>query len=575
MVPEPVRPGQRGIQHSDRLPAARRDRSQAAAPGPAAPGRAPRKPAHRVSLRRWRAAAGDPALGRNRPAGGRPAAAAPGGSREGRPLRDVGRRPPSLRSAERPGDPRHPLPDRRPRVPALPERPPHHLRRLVERHPGARAQGDLRGARPRRFARAAADADPVPRFRGLAARLAAGQDARGPAGLLEEADRRHAAARAGSRPAAAGGAHLEGHHLPALDRRGADREARGARPQGRLHPLRHPAGRLPHPAQPLRQPGRFRHRHPDRQPHPAGARRPDRLFRQHPGAAHRDRPRNHVPPADGPGTAHRLRRLRPPGPALREGGRGAVARARPLAHPLFPGDVHPAERAFGPRRRTGGAADGDLRPRGGQRNLEIRADPLPHPGQAGHRLLRIQPRPLRPLDHRAADPPLPGAAARHRRKSGPPPRRLRADDRRRAPPGGARVERHHGRVSRRLPAPAFRAAGGRPSGRPGAGRRRRQLHLPRARRAGQSLGQPADRPGPAGRKLRRRLHRPLLEHGGRPARRAQGRLRLPADGPGLPGRPAGLHDRGQPRQSGAEPLLAEGQAAGIRWRGPAARRSCR
>ena len=69
---------------------------------------------------------------------------------------------------------------------------PHRLGRLVDGRPGARGGGALRGRGRGSAGGAARAADPVRRLRGLAARLAAGRDARPPGRLLAPRARRPA-----------------------------------------------------------------------------------------------------------------------------------------------------------------------------------------------------------------------------------------------------------------------------------------------------------------------------------------------------------------------------------------------
>ena len=86
--------------------------------------------------------------------------------------------------------------------------------------------------------------------------------------------------------------------------------------QAALAVLLYPAGR--------------RHRHPDREPdrgpHRRGARRPGRLLRQHPGAAHRPGGDPTFRELLAPGAGSRPGRLQPPGRAVRAAGRGSSTR---------------------------------------------------------------------------------------------------------------------------------------------------------------------------------------------------------------------------------------------------------
>ena len=96
------------------------------------------------------------------------------------------------------------------------------------------------------------------------------------------------------------------------------------------------------------------------------------------------------------------RRLRPPGPAVREAGRGAAAGARPVAHAALPGRVRAAERAA--------AAARAARPRGSSRcaaehrHRQVRPDAhLWSEAAVGiARRARVQHRPVRRRDRRAA-----------------------------------------------------------------------------------------------------------------------------------------------------------------------------
>ena len=136
---------------------------------------------------------------------------------------------------------------------------------------------------------------------------------------------------------------------------------------------------------PLHRPGRHRRRLPHRQPHPRRDRGPDRLLRQHPRPAHRPRRRPHLPRAARPRPRRRPRRLRPPGPALREAGRGAAApRATsshsPLFQVMFVLQNTPAER------RSSSPASPSPRCAVDRGTVEVRPDP--HRDRAGRRGLR-------------------------------------------------------------------------------------------------------------------------------------------------------------------------------------------
>ena len=90
------------------------------------------------------------------------------------------------------------------------------------------------------------------------------------------------------------------------------------------------------------------HRHPDRQPdcraHRRRAGRPDRVLRQHAGAAHRHVGQPELPRAGGSGAGGQSRRLRSPGCSVRAAGGGAQPGALAGAPSAVPGDAGAAER---------------------------------------------------------------------------------------------------------------------------------------------------------------------------------------------------------------------------------------
>ena len=104
-------------------------------------------------------------------------------------------------------------------------------------------------------------------------------------------------------------------------------------------------------------------RHPDRQPdrgpHRQRARRPDRVLRQHAGAAHRHVGQSELPRADRAGADDQSGRLQPPGPAVRAAGGGAQPGALAVAASAVPGDAGVPEQRAGELRgaaRADGAA---------------------------------------------------------------------------------------------------------------------------------------------------------------------------------------------------------------------------
>ena len=385
-----------------------------------------------------------------------------------------------------------------------------------------------------------------------------------PARALAPAARRPAAgARAARRPAAAGGARLARRRGGAAAARGARARPRGPRPPPGREPVHDAARRVLRPARAGDRAERPRRRHADRRPHPLRGRGAHRLFRQHPGDARRARGRPQLRRAARPGARDGARRLRPPGPAVREARRGAEARAQPGDDAALPGRLPGAERAAGVR---GAARAAVAARRRRPRHRQVR----PHAGDArGGRApgggLLLQRRPLRPR-HRAAPARAPvGAARRRRRGAGAAALGAAAAGGGRAPAGARGVERHGGRRRAGAVSPRPRGgAGGEDAGGPGAGRRRRAADLPRARRASRPPGgSPAlsrRRPGGPGRGLRRAYG----GDGGGAARHPQGRRRLRAARPGLSGRAAGVHAGGRRRQGAADPDLAPRPTAGAR-----------
>ncbi len=196
--------------------------------------------------------------------------------------------------------------------------------------------------------------------------LAGGRRApRRPARLVARSPRRGAAGRS-SCPAAGRAARRA---LRAAPPAGCATRPRSPRPSRRLgqragrHSVHDPARRLPGPALPRRAAGGRGGRHAGRQPRAPRARGADRLLRQHPGGARRPLGRPHVRRAPAAGARGRPRRLRPPGPAVREAGRRAQPRTRPQPGAAVPGHAGVPEHLLGPRR----AARRLPRPDGGRR----------------------------------------------------------------------------------------------------------------------------------------------------------------------------------------------------------------
>ena len=174
----------------------------------------------------------------------------------------------------------------------------------------------------------------------------------------------------------------------------------------------------------------------------------------------RDRPRGRPLGARGlaAGAGGHARRLRPPGHAFPEAGRGACAPAQPPALPLSRSSSCSRTPAAG-HRAAGPAAH---QPGGRHRHHQVRADPRLYGnrrrsrGRAG-----VQQRPLRPRHGRAPAGPLRQPAGRPGGRPGAAALRAPRARRRRAPAAPGRVERHPPRRPRRdLDSPPVRGRGG-------------------------------------------------------------------------------------------------------------------
>ena len=166
---------------------------------------------------------------------------------------------------------------------------PRHLGRLVDRHPGARAGALLRGVRGRAAVPPAGAAGPVRRLRGLAAAVAPRGGARGAAALLGRSPGGRAAGRWSFPPTGRGRPCRRTAGGQIFLEMGAELSERLEATSRRLGvtPFMTLLGGLRRAPVPLLGPDGRRDRQPDRQPEPRGDRGPDRLLRQHPGAAHR------------------------------------------------------------------------------------------------------------------------------------------------------------------------------------------------------------------------------------------------------------------------------------------------
>ncbi len=293
----------------------------------------------------------------------------------------------------------------------------------------------------------------------MAAPVAERRGARRAARLLAPAAGRGAGGpRAAGRPAAAGGAEPARRHPLVLPAGGALGRPRGARSRAGGHPLHGAAGGARCPLPRLERTDRPRPRLAGRQPQPAGDRRAGGLLRQHPGAARRPRRRSELPGAAGPGARDDAGGLRPPGPAVREAGRGGGARAQPRPRAAVPGPARLAERATG----GGGAAGADPGATGGRGgNGEVRPQLRAGRGRRGPRRTgRVRRRPLRRHDRRPLGAPLRAPAGGRGGRAGRPSLRAFAALGGRAPPDPGGVERHPRGVSGDDAAPPVLRGGG-------------------------------------------------------------------------------------------------------------------
>ncbi len=365
--------------------------------------------------------AGDRGAGAGAAAAGRPLgpAAGPPGGHGASPGGGGGRAAvrPRARAAAAAGAP--PSRRRGPRPPR--HHAPHCLRRLVERHPRPRGGRALRRLLPRPPFASAGAADPVCRLRLLAAPDAPGSGAREGARLLAPAARgRPAGSRDPDRPAAPAGRRLRGRDRRHSARRGRRRRGagQGARPRRGGDALHAGPRGVPGPPRALYRADRRHRRHAGRQPPAHRDRGPDRILRQQRRAAQRPRGRPPVPRGPRPRPPGRHGGVQPPGPAVRQAGRGAQSRPQPRPLAVLPGHLLGDQSA---QRRAG-----DPRPPvqpGRQRpeHRDLRPQPLGDRGpRRARRPARVPRRPVR-RDDRAAPARTPGdAAARRRRRPWPP-----------------------------------------------------------------------------------------------------------------------------------------------------------
>ncbi len=294
-------------------------------------------------------------------------------------------------------------------------------------------------------------------------------------------------------------------------------------------------GGLPDPAGALLGAGRHLHRHRHRQSQPRRDRAADRLLRQHPGAAQPGGRGRAVRRAAGAGAHHHPERLRAPGHPVRAAGGAGAPGASP--EPRAAGAGHPdaAEHAAKRTRAARGQAAVFL---GGAGHLEVRpVDARGRGRRAAGRHDRVQHRPVRARHHRAHGAPLRAPARRDRGQPRGAHRRARHAGCGRARHAAQGLERHRASTPRAAPDPPARRATGRaPARPPGRAVRRGRARLWRTGCARQPPGASA---APA-RRGRRDPGGPVpaalagADRGD--ARHPQGRRRLRAARPGLPGR---------------------------------------
>ena len=336
---------------------------------------------------------------------------------------------------------------------------------------------------------AAGAADPVRRLRRLAAALGGSSAEPGStARLLERAaPRRPARPRSRARSTPARPPDLAGRETRAADTRLSRRAPRRGRRTRRRHALHDGAGGLPGAALALHPAGEVHRRNADREPDAHRDGEADRLLREHAGPAGRSVGRSVVPdPArtrasDGP------RRVRAPGPAVREARGGAAAGATSRSRAALPGDVRVPELHRAARR----VRDGTDRPAPAarQRDREVRPDAVPVSDRTGAGIgVAVQHRSLRARDDRAHGRPLPHSARWHRGTPRSAPLPTAPRERRRAP-AAARGGLRHRRPRCRSALPgAVRSPGGAHARRGRRAVRRRARDLSRPERACQPAG---------------------------------------------------------------------------------------
>ena len=344
------------------------------------------------------------------------------------------------------------------------------------------------------------------------------------------------------------------------------RPAGRALPAARLDPVHDPALLLRGAPLAPHRPGGPDGGDADRRADPEGDRGADRALRQHPGAARRPRGGARLPGVAGAGAGDGARGLRAPGSAVRASGGGGDAGARPQPSAAGAG----AARAPAPADDAGEGADAaGARPAQhppGDGNREVRADlRVRRKRQRSAGGDRIQPRPVRPLDDRAADRTFRPSA--RRRGGGPGPGGRGASPAERGGAGAARgVERGDaagasGGAGRLDPAGAVRGAGTAHAGGDGLDRRRGAAELRGAGGADGGAGAPPAGFGSGARGAGRHLPAAAPGAAGGAPRDARGGRLLRAARSRLSGGAGGLHAGRQRRRRGADHDGAGGPAA--------------
>ncbi len=438
---------------------------------------------------------------------------------------------------------------------------PHRLRRLVPGNPPTRSGGSGAGVSTGPTFTAGGAVAPVRGLRGLAAAVARRGRPQPRAGLLDST--------LGRCPGGSGAPHgpvppcdgdLPRPHPERRAGAGDGPNRGGVGPARRGDPLHGSPGGLPSSAGALDRSGGRGRGIAHRRPVAPGARGPDRILRQHPGAAYRpggsaELPRTPIPcSGDGP------RGLCAPKPSLRALGRRAGSTARSIPFSTVPGDVCTAERSSGER----GSARSDLFPlRRGRRHVHVRLDTVAvgrrRRGPRWH--LDLQPGLVRRHHHGAPRPWLRESARERCGGSRSFPGRSSVGVGGGAATASPRAQRRPGSApGSSVHDPPWRVRGPGAARSPHASRDpwRRMLELRRAEPPGRLGGPRADRAGgPAGRPGGDLPPAVPVDRGSSVGSlEGRGRLRPPGPGvsPGAFGLHAGRRRHRGPRGRGRHPL---------------------